>query len=201
MLMTRARARREASMKSPTQILGEEHEEILAVLDALERVVHCIEAGGTVPLQVLADFHEFFTVFADRCHHGREEELLFPFLERKGIPRAGGPLGCMLAEHDEGRGYMRLMAQNAQGCAEGDVPARNSWCEAARGYANLLRNHIWKENEILFRMAECVISPEEQAALGVQFAKVEKAKIGAATLTLLREKMENLLRQNTMAAR
>jgi hemerythrin-like domain-containing protein len=188
-------------MKTATGILREEHDAILGMLDALERIAPQIEAGQPVPLQLLTDFHEFFSLFADRCHHGKEEDLLFPFLERKGVPRAGGPLGCMLNEHDEGRAYVRAMAENAEACATGDPAARKSWSDAARAYANLLRNHIWKENEILFRMAERLMSTGEQAALAAEFVRLEEEKMGHGTHARLHSKMEKLVRELAATAK
>lgn len=164
-------------MSAATKILREEHDTILEMLQTLEGVANKVEAQDSVPLQLLVDLQEFFALFADRSHHGKEEELLFPFLEKKGVPRAGGPLGCMLTEHDEGRAFVRTMRSNAEGCAHGDPPARQAWAEAARHYANLLRNHIWKENEILFQIADRLLSTEEQALLAAEFAKIESERL------------------------
>lgn len=182
-------------MPSATQILRKEHDTILEMLDALEAAANRIDAGNSVPQSFLADFHEFFSLFADRCHHGKEEDLLFPLLERKGVPRVGGPVGCMLAEHDEGRGFVKIMARNAELCAKGDLQARKSWTAAARSYANLLRNHIWKENEILFLMAERLMSPEEQAALAAEFARVEEEKLSGDAHARLHGKSNQLVRE------
>ena len=52
---------------------------------------------------------EFFTVFVDKCHHGKEEELLFPALEQIGVERDKGPIGVMLKEHQQGREYVQKM--------------------------------------------------------------------------------------------
>jgi len=182
-------------MKSATQVLREEHDVILEMLDALDAIAHRVETGNEVSLQVLTDLHEFFVLFADRLHHEKEEDLLFPFLERKGVPRAGGPLGRMLKEHEEGRAFVKTMATNAQGCADREESARKSWLTAARGYANLLRNHIWKENEVLFQIAERLISPDEQTMLAKEFAKVEGEKLAPESRTELKQKMESLLRE------
>ncbi len=168
-------------MTSATTILRQEHEAILEMIGSLEAIVKKIEAGETIPGETLDGLTEFFVLFADRSHHGKEEDLLFPMMERKGVPRAGGPLGCMLVEHDEGRGHIRAMKQSAPGCARGEKAARQQWTSAARGYATLLRNHIWKENEILFQMAERILSSEEQATLAEQFARVQREKLDEST--------------------
>lgn len=174
-------------MTLATDILRQEHDVILEVIGALEAVIQRINGGETVPVETLNGFTEFFAVFADRSHHGKEEDLLFPMMEVKGVPRTGGPLGCMLTEHDEGRAHIRNMKESAAGCAQGEATARQRWTNAAQSYATLLRNHIWKENEILFRMAERILSPQDQAELAVRFGQVQKEKLDAETETRLAE--------------
>jgi hemerythrin-like domain-containing protein len=164
-------------MISATKMLREEHDTILEMLGSLEAIVQRFEAHEAVAIETLNEFTDFFVLFADRSHHGKEEHLLFPLMERKGVPRAGGPLGCMLAEHDEGRAYIHTMKQNTVGSAQGDESARKLWAGAARGYSTLLRNHIWKENEILFPIAERILSPEEQTSLAAQFAHMQREKL------------------------
>jgi len=187
-------------MKSATQVLRDEHEVILKMLDVLETIAHRMDAGAEIPGGVLDDLHEFFTQFADRCHHCKEEELLFPVLENKGMPRIGGPVGCMLVEHDQGRELVQTMHGNAKGCVAGDKAAKSAWAEAARGYAVLLRNHIWKENQILFRMADQLISEQEQEVLFAEFARVGEEKMGAGAHARLHEMMEKLVGELTANA-
>ncbi|HVM74698.1 MAG TPA: hemerythrin domain-containing protein [Candidatus Saccharimonadales bacterium] len=182
-------------MTSATQILRQEHETILEMIGALEAIVHQLETGGAIPVETLNRLTEFFVLFADRSHHGKEEDLLFPLMERRGVPRAGGPLGCMLAEHDEGRGYIRAMKESAGGCAQAEGAARSQWANAARGYATLLRNHIWKENEILFQIAERVLSPADQSELARQFAQVQQEKLDSETETRLAESVRKMRKE------
>ena len=182
-------------MKSATAILRTEHEAILKMLVVLENTAQRLEQGEAVPPALLDDLLEFFTVFADRCHHGKEEDLLFPLLEQKGMPRIGGPVGCMLVEHDQGRAFIQTMRNNGPACAAGDKGAKSAWAAAARGYANLLRNHIWKENEVLFRLADQMISQEEQETLTVEFERIEETKLGAGVHAQLHSKMEKLVQE------
>jgi hemerythrin-like domain-containing protein len=180
------------NMATATQILRHEHEAILKMLEASEQAAQKLEQGGEVPPAVLEDLLEFFKTFADQCHHGKEEELLFPLLERKGIPRAGGPVGVMLHEHEEGRALIREMAGAAAEIQAGHADARIRWATAARAYAQLLREHIFKENNFLFPMAERVLTPEEQEGLAESFEKLEVEKMGAGTHQRLHAKMERL---------
>ena len=173
----------------------QEHELIVEVLASLQAMAEKLKAGATVPRQDIADFGRFFRDFADKCHHGKEEDLLFPFMERKGVPRDHGPLGCMLAEHDEGRAFIRAMKQNAEACARGERDARRRWAVAAQGYSTLLRKHIWKENEILFQIAEKVLSSDEQAELAVRFKQVQAKKLDTATRDRLEQTKAKIERE------
>jgi len=188
-------------MNAATKVLREEHEAILKMLDVLQATAERMETGAAISLDLLHDLHEFFTVFADRCHHGKEEDLLFPLLEQKGLPRIGGPVGCMLSEHDEGRHLVQSMGRNSEACSQGDPRARKAWAEAAHAYAQLLRNHIWKENEILFKMAEQIMSADEQTKVFAEFEKVEEEKLGAGTHARLHEKMVRLSHELAASAK
>lgn len=153
---------------TPTDVLRHEHEVILRALQLLERLGRRLEAGEAVDRAALAWLRDFFSTFADRCHHGKEEQHLFPAMERQGVPRDGGPLGVMLYEHEQGRGFIRAMRD-----ADDQVVA-----QAISAYVELLRGHIDKENNVLFVLAEQVLSPEEQYGLVHSFEEVEQAVVG-----------------------
>jgi hemerythrin-like domain-containing protein len=179
-------------MQNATTVLRGEHTAILRMLDLTEEVARRALAGATVSPETLGELLEFFKVFADRCHHGKEEQLLFPLLERKGLPRNGGPVGVMLYEHEGGRALVRDMTRAAESFAAGDPAAAEEWGAAAVEYASLLRAHIAKENNILFVMAERMLTPEEQAELSSAFERVEEEQIGPGTHEKLHAAMERL---------
>ncbi len=155
-----------------TRDLIEEHRVILGVLDGLERALAAADAGGDVPVAFLRDLVTFSQTFVDRCHHGKEEACLFPCLERRGIPREGGPIGVMLEEHEAGRRLVREIATQLDRYAQGAVPAR-AVLEPCRQYLDLLRAHIAKENEVLFPMGEGVLQPADDTATGACYDGVE----------------------------
>jgi len=178
-----------------TQVLRNEHDFILKALEASDEVAHRLQNRVNVPPQMLDDLLEFFRLFSDRCHHGKEEEFLFPLLETKGVPRDGGPIGVMLSEHDDGRELIRSMTQAAQDYRAGTAGAGPRWANDARAYSILLRQHIGKENEILFVIAERLLSSEEQAKLAVDFERVEIEKLGAGTHERLHAKLEQVVKE------
>jgi hemerythrin-like domain-containing protein len=162
--------------EKPTDILSDEHRVIERVLDALQGLT-------TVPVnQSLGDWlkaMEFFRGFADQCHHFKEEKLLFPALEEHGIPRDGGPIGMMLQEHEEGRAHVKAMIAALEQLSTETGAARDALLSHARAYVTLLREHIQKEDDILFRMADEVIPEDEQRALLKQFEIHEAEEMGA----------------------
>lgn len=79
-------------MDTATNTLRDEHKAILKMLDATEEVARRIKNGAAVAPETLSGLLEFFRTFADRCHHGKEEDCLFPLLDGKGCLVKGGPL-------------------------------------------------------------------------------------------------------------
>lgn len=179
-------------MRTATSTLRTEHEAIISMLDATEEAARRVDRDEPVRPEILEGLLEFFRVFADRCHHGKEEELLFPALERKGMPRTGGPIGVMLFEHEQGRALIRRMSQAVAEIAGGNPAAAKSWAAAAREYTALLRAHIDKENNILFVMAERIFSDDEQTGLAEAFEKLEVEKMGVGTHERLHGLMNKL---------
>lgn len=191
-------------MTTATETLRQEHDAILRMLEATEEAARRLAAGRPVEPRVLEGLLEFFQLFADRCHHGKEEGLLFPKLEEKGLPRSMGPIGVMLHEHDQGRALIQRMAQAGGDYKTGREGAAAGWAEAARAYVALLREHIAKENEVLFVMAERMLTAEEQQELSARFETLEREKIGAGTHDRLHALMDQLwaeIWQESAAAR
>ena len=122
---------------------------------------------------------EFLRGFADQCHHFKEEKILFPAMEEHGIPGEGGPIGMMLQEHEEGRAHVKAMIAAIEQFSTAIGAADDLLLTHARAYVSLLREHIQKEDDILFRMADEVIPEAEQRALLKQFEIHEAEEMGA----------------------
>jgi len=166
-------------MTTATNILRHEHEAILRMLEVTELVARQLESGERVPPETLRDLLEFFSLFADRCHHGKEEDILFPLLRKRGLSHPGGPIGVMLAEHSLGRALIQQMRQAGEAYGQGAVQAGLRWAQAAMAYAALLRQHIHKENEILFRIADNLFTAADQIKLAIEFERLEEEEMGA----------------------
>ncbi len=179
-------------METATDTLRKEHSAILRMLEVAEEVARQLDHRAPVPPEAISGLHEFLRTFADRCHHSKEEEHLFPALEERGLPRFGGPIGVMLHEHEQGRSLIRQMGEAAEAYAAGKEGAGVRWAAAARSYALLLRSHIMKENNVLFPMAEQLLTQSEQETLSEAFERVESEKLGIGTHERLHALMDTL---------
>jgi hemerythrin-like domain-containing protein len=158
-------------MKS-VERLKAEHDLIERGLTLLEKAVARIDAGQTLPEGFPEWAPRFFQQFADQCHHAKEEDVFFPVLKQRGIPEQGGPIGVMLHEHVLGRDCVGRMREASQAQP---LDAR-TFADAARQYIPLLRQHIFKENNVLFRMADQVMSEADDADVTGRFSQVEQER-------------------------
>jgi len=158
-------------MQSVDRLVAE-HDFIERVLTLLEKAIVSIEEGKSLPADFPAWAARFFQQFADECHHAKEEDVLFPVLKERGVPEEGGPIGVMMHEHILGRNCVGQMREASQ------VQPLNArkFSEAAQQYIPLLRQHIFKENNILFRMAAQVMSDSDDAQATRRFAQVEQER-------------------------
>ena len=172
----------------PTAVLKAEHQVILRVIGVLDRLMTKFESGGGLETGSLGKCVDFFRNFADACHHAKEEELLFPVLEKRGIPREQGPIGVMIYEHNLARGYTKDMGQALDARERGESGAEERFHAAARQYIELLGGHIAKEDQVLFNMGDSVMTEEDQGSLCSQFCEVGCRSFGGKN----REELEQM---------
>ncbi len=163
---------------TPTESLKHEHRIILAVLDAAEREADSIRGTGRIHGDEVRKMLDFVRSFADRCHHAKEEKLLFPKMEERGMSTETGPLAVMLHEHELGRGYVHDIAEAFSPAEAGDPAAARKVADALAAYAGLLRSHIFKEDNVLYPMADNLLTPRDQEELNAQFDRVETEEMG-----------------------
>ncbi len=160
-----------------TEILIHEHAVIGQGLTLLDAMAARLEAGESVPAADLGELLEFFAVFADGCHHAKEEGILFPALESAGIPRGSGPAALLADEHAEGRRLIGRLKADA-GHVGDDAEARRRFVEAAREYVALLERHIAMENEAFFPDADAALTEAADREITAAFDRHEALEMG-----------------------
>lgn len=169
----------------PTELLKKEHHGVKLALKVLDQLAGRIAANpvgqNAAYIEDFAKLIEFYLIFVDKCHHAKEEEVLFPALLKAGLPTEGGPVQVMLAEHADGRNLVSAMDAALTRYRLGDPDAVAALTEAARDYAELLTNHIAKEDNVLYPLADTWLSGDIQAGMVKSFEKIEEERIGLGT--------------------
>jgi hemerythrin-like domain-containing protein len=160
--------------KRATQTLEEEHHIIQTVVGVMAALADNMDKGMAPEADTLRNLVEFLQVFADKCHHGKEENFLFPLLEAKGVPVSGCPLGILIHEHQNGRKLVAELAGAVEAYEKGNSKENGPLCASMRGLVNLYPNHIWKEDYLLFPMTDKILNKAEQLELMEKFEVVEK---------------------------
>lgn len=156
----------------PSAVLQAEHVTILRVIEILRNLLTRSEQGNGFERRAFERCVEFFRFFADACHHAKEEDLLFPVLESRGIPRDGGPIGVMLHEHSLARQYTKDMSDALDAIEDGEQVVQSKFHSAAHQYIELLTDHICKEDNVLFKIGDRVMSDDDKTTLCNRFCEV-----------------------------
>lgn len=165
----------------PTDILKHEHQVILLVIGAAEKEAAHIGETGALHAENVEKMLDFFKNFADKCHHAKEENHLFTKMVDRGMPLDSGPIAVMLHEHHQGRQHVKGLADALPAAKQGDAKAVAAVRDNLLGYAALLRQHIDKEDNVLYPMADRMFTDADQKALGDAFDKVEAEEMGEGT--------------------
>lgn len=159
-----------------TQALVDEHKLILRMIALLEKNAPQTAEGRYRNWQFYLDGIDFIRQYADRFHHAKEEDVLFKALIDNGMPKDHSPVAAMLMEHDQGRNFVRAMESAVHEAQSGRTDTWQAVAENALGYAALLRDHIAKEDDILYPLAERVI-PETMRAVILQGYQTAEALV------------------------
>ena len=157
-----------------TQRLKDEHQLILRMLTLLERNARLTEEGSFKDYRFYLDGVDFIRNYADRFHHAKEEDVLFEALVANGMPRENSPVAAMLMEHDLGRAFVKGMEEAATRALNGEAGQEEAIVANARGYLELLREHIAKEDQILYPLAERVLPEGVRPEILEKYRKAEQ---------------------------
>ncbi len=153
-----------------TKILMDEHENILKVMEALERKCNELRPEKSLDEVFFRKTIDFIRNYADSFHHAKEEDILFKEFKKcadEGCVHCD-PTEQMLYEHNLGRDFVKGM-EKALGSKNKEEVVKN-----ARGYINLIKEHIYKENNILYPMADEALSKQTQISMLEKFEKITK---------------------------
>jgi hemerythrin-like domain-containing protein len=158
-----------------TDSLRRDHLLIEKMINALKIVSSMLREGRSIPSPILRQAIEFSINFTNVCHHGKEEDSLFPALEKKGMPKQGGPIARMLYEHEVTNNLANAIVASAESYLQGSEA--NRLFEDIDKYVEHVQMHLTKENQRLFVMADMILSDQSQE-MDQELDVVEKTKLG-----------------------
>jgi len=156
-------------MNTATQNLENDHVHILLLTDVMQKMAK----SGASNINHFKSVVNIIRNYADGLHHKKEEDLLFPLFEQRTSDGHCAPVGVMLMEHEQGREYVKGMLESIEEYEGGNESALQHIHHNMLGYADLLQNHISKENNVLFRMADDALTEDDQNLLVSKFNTVE----------------------------
>ncbi len=135
-----------------TASLRRDHDLIEKAVKAMEATIQLLNDGKQIPESILLPVIDFSKNFTDVCHHSKEENSLFPALEQAGMPTNMGPIAMMLIDHQRTREIATEMEASAKEyLTSGDS---SKLITDMQQYVEHVSEHLWKENNRLFLMAE-----------------------------------------------
>ena len=177
--------------QSVTEILREEHAAISTVLDYLDQATGALARGRPVDPDIFRDMLKFATLFVGQCHHGKEEQIVFPLLRHKS-KATDAVIAQLETEPAQGERLAESFAQAVAGYAVDDPSTAGPLVTAADAYAAYLRRHMLFENEQLLARAEDVGSPAMLAAAAASFERFEDEVMGVGTHQQLHRMIDTL---------
>jgi hemerythrin-like domain-containing protein len=158
-------------MNTPIKILSDEHQSILKVVSVLVNECNALESGKALDKNFFIKAINFIKNYADKFHHAKEEDILFVELRKDSAQMHCNPTSQMLFEHDLGRNFIKNTEEGLEENNDKKI------IENARGYARMIQEHIFKEDNILYPMAEEALNKEIWESVSDKF-KEAKIKFG-----------------------
>lgn len=162
------------SRMSAIEILVDEHRLISRMVNVLTVLHKRLESEDHADVNVLTEVVDFFRMFVDRNHHAKEEDALFPTLERCAVNPEGCTIQSLKSEHEQARILTTTLTDAIGKYKTGDPTAKSKIYTTIRNSIELYSDHIWRENILLFPMAEKALQESELSYVTRRYAEIEK---------------------------
>ncbi len=121
---------------------------------------------------MLRDRTRFVDIFADHCHHDKENKYLFPLLKKKDMPQIDDELCKLADDHHVGRAMAAKFERSAVAYLSHRPGSRRELARAMRHLAELYEGHIEREERVLLPLMEGNLSRREQDWLRDMFSEI-----------------------------
>jgi len=155
-----------------------EHHLILRMVELLKKESEYINETNKTHPEFIKTVIDFFRTYADKCHHGKEEDILFRELHKKEISEEHlGIMNNLIDDHIKARGYIKQLEKNNKHYIDGDLQIVNQIQSIIKKLVELYPQHIDIENHHFFKDVMQYFSEDEKRAMSDESFEFDKKMI------------------------
>lgn len=155
-----------------------EHRLIERMLSAIENVLSNIKSKHKVDPVFVDIAVDFIRMYADRTHHGKEEDILFRDLKNKPLSDEDrGIMNELIDEHMFGRRTTQSLVEANSRYRNGDEAALDDIAENLQTLIEFYPKHIEKEDKVFFPSSRTYFTDEEDQAMLAEFREFDQRMI------------------------
>lgn len=155
-----------------------EHRLIERMIAVIRKEAEHLEAGSELNTLFIKKAVDFIRTYADKCHHGKEEDILFKELLKKELSKEHFRMvNQLIAEHKYGRKTLKELEEAGDRYGKGDKKAKADALNGMKALAAFYPNHIEKEDKHFFLPCMDYFSREEKDNMLEEFRKFDAALI------------------------
>ncbi len=166
------------SGRSPAGPLMAEHRIIERMLAVLERQLVVIAETRVIDPELIDAATDFIRTYADRCHHGKEEDILFRRLADKPLDdELADVMSVLLEDHVRGRAMTRGLIEANARYRSGDASALSEVESCVRDLVEFYPMHIATEDRHFFKPCLEYFTDDEKQAMLADFEEFDRGLI------------------------
>jgi hemerythrin-like domain-containing protein len=162
----------------PTEDLKYEHKAITLMLNVLSNISDSLKDKKVFYTRDVEKIVDFLSIYGDKCHRNKEESVFYPALLMTEYSNDKMPVSLIINEHSIGKGYLDEIICCVENCKIGSTFSCERIADCIANYVQLIQNHIKKEENDYFPMANKALSEEAQNEISKQFRLINDEFIG-----------------------
>lgn len=167
-----------------------EHRLIERMLKAIQDILKRIEETQAIDPVRVDTVVDFIRTYADRTHHGKEEEILFEAMKEKPLSEEDRRfMNELIEEHVFGRRTTKALVDANTRYRNGDEAALSEIVEKLQTLIEFYPTHIEKEDKVFFPASRGYFTEEEDQAMLARFREFDGK--------MIHEKYENVVKELT----
>jgi hemerythrin-like domain-containing protein len=155
-----------------------EHRLIENMIVIIEKEIEKIKANGEVNTEFIDAAVDFIRIYADKTHHGKEEDILFRDCVNKSMSEDDKKvMNDLVEEHKFGRKIVGELVEAKERYSQGDKSKTDTIIDKLKILTGFYPKHIEKEDKLFFPNSEKYFSEEEQQKMLEEFWEFDKNMI------------------------